>query len=106
MRLSCSNNNQDIGVVKRNTIKTFTFDLYNDSDRVTAPTLYPGCGCTSVKLSKDAIMPHEHVEIKVEFDANKNALGTWEKSIVVSYLDDEDLEQKNLQLLFTVKVEE
>jgi hypothetical protein len=51
-------------------------------------------------------MPHEHVEVEVDFDANKNALGTWEKSIVVSYLDEEDLEQKNLQLLFTVTVEE
>lgn len=105
MRLICLNNNQDIGVVKRNTIKSFTFDIYNDSDRVTAPALYPGCGCTSVKLSKQALMPHEHAEVEVNFDANKNALGTWEKSIVVSYLDDEVLEQKNLQLLFNVTVE-
>jgi hypothetical protein len=106
MRLICLNNNQDIRVVKRNTIESFIFDIYNNSDRITAPALYPGCGCTSVKLSKAVIMPHEHVEVEVNFDANKNALGTWEKSIVVSYLDDEDLEQKNLQLLFTVTVEE
>jgi hypothetical protein len=106
MRIICLNNNQDIGVVKRNTIKSFTFDLYNNSDRITSPALYPGCGCTSVKLTKPVLMPHEHSEVEVNFDANKNALGTWEKSIVVSYLDDEDLEQKNLQLLFTVTVEE
>ena len=105
MRIICLNNNQDIGVVKRNTTKEFTFDLYNDSDRVTAPALYPGCGCTNVKMTKQVMMPHEHVEVKVVFDANKNALGTWEKSIVVSYLDDTDQEQKNLQLLFKVNVE-
>ena len=56
-------------------------------------------------MTKQVMMPHEHVEVKVVFDANKNALGTWEKSIVVSYLDDEDLQQKNLQLLFNVTVE-
>ncbi len=105
MRIICLNNNQEIGVVKRNTIKSFTFDIYNNSDRVTAPTLFPGCGCTSVKLSKEVLMPHEHVEVEVNFDPNKNALGTWEKPITVSYLDDEDLEQKNLQLLFNVTVE-
>ena len=106
MRIICLNNNQDIGVVKRNTTKEFAFDLYNDSDRVTAPALYPGCGCTNVKMTKQVMMPHEHVEVKVVFDANKNALGTWEKVIAVSYLDDEDLKQKDLQLLFNVTVEE
>ena len=34
MRISCNNNNQNIGIVKRGTIKKFSFNITNDSDKV------------------------------------------------------------------------
>jgi hypothetical protein len=106
MNLICTNNNQNIGTIKRNTIKTFTFDIYNNSDRIIKPDLYPGCGCTGVKLIDPILQPFSHSLLEVSMDANKSALGTWEKSIVISYLDATDLEQKNLQILFTVTITE
>lgn len=105
MRLVCSNNNQNIGIVKRNTNKHFSFDLYNNSSRVTPFDVYPGCGCTGVNPIKEVLLPFEHTQINVNFDPNKNALGEWEKLITVSYIDDLDNnQQKDLSLTFNVNV--
>jgi hypothetical protein len=106
MRLSCSNNNQDVGVAKRNTIKTFTFDVTNDSDKIFTIEVVNGCGCTGSRLKDNPILPGETSQLEVNFDPNKNALGTWQKVVNLVYYDAELNENKLLPLYFTVTVEE
>lgn len=106
MRISCNNNNQNIGVVKRNTIKKLSFNITNDSDKIFTVQITNGCGCTNSILEANPIPPKESTRLLIEFDANKNALGTWNKVVHLSYFDLDTQENKTLTVNFTVTVEE
>jgi hypothetical protein len=107
MRISCNNNNQNIGVVKRGTIKRFSFNITNDSDKIFSIIIQNGCGCTDSKLELNPIPPGETTKLIINFDANKNSLGgPWAKVVHLSYFDLDEKENKTLTVNFTVTVEE
>lgn len=106
MRISCNNNNQNAGVVKRNTIKKLSFNITNDSDKIFSIQVVNGCGCTNSKLELNPIPPGETTKLLIEFDANKNSIGgPWNKVVHLNYFDLDEKENKTLTVNFTVTVE-
>lgn len=104
MRLICTNNNLDLGIIKRNTIKTVYFDIFNNSDKIYTIDILNGCGCTNSSLEENPILSFSHTRLKVEFDPNKNALGVWTKSINLTYYNLDLNEEETITLNFIVNV--
>lgn len=82
----------DFGEIQQNVPATATYELTNNSDTpLVIESVKVGCGCTSSKYSKEAIMPGETTMIEAIFNAKK--VGNFSKTASV---------QTNLSEEFTV----
>jgi hypothetical protein len=78
----------DFGYVPKGGSVTHTFQVKNiGEDTLIIVRVRPGCGCTSVPLSKDRLAPNETANLEVIFDSEKIKEGKTSKSIQIISTD-------------------
>ena len=72
----------DFGTAKRGEKVTLVFHAKNTGDKpLYLYDVRPGCGCTLVDYTKEAIAPGKEGKIMAEYDTNKGSLGAIHKTV-------------------------